>query len=71
MNSEIKDMIKKFPICLNFQNRQPSKPIINAPIPNQAWAKIAADPFTYMVILFTNDPLLFQIYCYWNLFSET
>ena len=45
MNSKIERMIKKFPTCLNFQNRQPSKPIINHPIPNQAWAKIAADPF--------------------------
>ena len=45
MNSKIEHMINKFPTCLNFQNRQPSKPIINHPIPNQAWAKIAADPF--------------------------
>ena len=45
MNSEIEDMIKRCPTCLTFRNRQPSEPIINHPIPNQAWEKIAADPF--------------------------
>ena len=45
MNSEIEDMIKRCPTCLTFRNRQPSEPIINHLIPNQAWTKIAADPF--------------------------
>ena len=45
MNSEIEDMIKRCPTCLTFRNRQPSKPIIHHPIPNQAWTKISADPF--------------------------
>ena len=45
MNSEIEDMIKRCPTCLTFRNRQPSEPIIHHPIPNQAWAKVAADPF--------------------------
>ena len=45
MNSEIEDMIKRCPTCLTFRNRQPSEPIIHHPIPNQAWTKIAADPF--------------------------
>ena len=38
-------MIKKCPTCSIFQNHQPSEPIINHPIQNQAWTKIAADPF--------------------------
>ena len=45
MNSEIEDMIKKCPTCFTFRNCQPSEPIINHPIQNQAWTKIAADPF--------------------------
>ena len=45
MNSEIEDMIKRWPTCLMFRNRQPSEPIINHSISNQAWTKIAADPF--------------------------
>ena len=45
MNSEIEDMIKKWPTCLTFRNRQPSEPIINHSIPNQAWTKIATNPF--------------------------
>ena len=50
MDSEIEDMIKRCPTCLTFRNLQPSEPIINHPIPNQAWTKIAVDPFTYMDI---------------------
>ena len=38
-------MIKRCPTCLAFQNRQLSELIINHTIPNQAWTKIAADPF--------------------------
>ena len=38
-------MIRKCPTCSIFQNHQPSEPIINHPIQNQAWTKIAADPF--------------------------
>ena len=38
-------MIKKYPICLNCQNLQPSEPIINHSIPSPAWTKIAVDPF--------------------------
>ena len=38
-------MIKKCPTFSTFRNRQPSKPIINHPIPNQARIKIAANPF--------------------------
>ena len=45
MNSEIEDMIKTCPTCLTFWNRQPSEPIIHHPIANQAWPKIATDPF--------------------------
>ena len=45
INSKIEDMIKRCPTCLTFWNRQPSEPIIHHPIPNQAWTKIAADPF--------------------------
>ena len=45
LNSEIEDMIKKWRTCLTFQNRQSSEPIINHPIPNQAWIKTDADPF--------------------------
>ena len=45
MKNEIEDMIKRCPTCLTFRNCQPSEPIINHPIPNQAWEKIAADPF--------------------------
>ena len=45
MNSEIEDKIKKYPTCLNFWKRQPSETIINHPIPNKAWTKIATDPF--------------------------
>ena len=45
MNSEIEDMIKKYPTCLTFRNHQPNEPIINHPVPNQAWTKIIADPF--------------------------
>ena len=41
MNSKIEDMMPQ----LTFRNRQPSEPIINHAIPNQAWTKIAADPF--------------------------
>ena len=36
LNSEIEDMIKKLRTYLTFRNRQPSEPIINHPIPNQA-----------------------------------
>ena len=43
MDSEIEDMTT----CLTFRNLQPSEPTINHPIPNQAWTKIAVDPFTY------------------------
>ena len=50
MDSEIEDMVKRCPTCLTFRNLQPSEPIINHPIPNQAWTKIAVDPFTYMDI---------------------
>ena len=45
LNSETEDMIKKWRTCLTFQNRQSSEPIINHPIPNQAWIKTDADPF--------------------------
>ena len=45
MNNEIEDMIKKCPTCLTFRNRPPNDPIINHPIPNQAWTKITVDPF--------------------------
>ena len=45
MNSAIEDMIKRCPTCLIFWNCQLSEAIINHPIPNQAWTKIAADPF--------------------------
>ena len=38
-------MIKKCPTFSTFRNRQPSKPIINHPFPNQAGIKIAANPF--------------------------
>ena len=37
MKSEIEDMIKKCATCLTFRNRQPTEPIINHPMPNQAW----------------------------------
>ena len=45
MNSEIENMVKRFPTCLTFGTRQPSEPIINHQIPNQAQTKIAVDPF--------------------------
>ena len=45
MNSEIEDMIMKCPSCLTFRNCQASEPIINHPIPNQAWIKSGIDPF--------------------------
>ena len=45
MNSEIENKIKKCFTCLTFPNHQPNESIINHPIPNQAWTKIAADPF--------------------------
>ena len=45
MNIEIEDMINKCPTSLAFWNRQSSESIINHPIPNQTWTKIAADPF--------------------------
>ena len=45
MNIEIEGMIKKCSICLTFRNRQSSKPIMNHPVQNQAWKKVAADPF--------------------------
>ena len=45
MNIKIENMIEKCPICLTIQNCQPSEPIINHPIPNQAWIKIAVDLF--------------------------
>ena len=38
-------MIKKCSTCLTFRNPQPSEPIINHPVPDQAWTKIAAYPF--------------------------
>ena len=50
MNSEIEDMIKKCSTCLTSRNPQPSEPIINHPIPNQAWAKVAPDSFSYKEI---------------------
>ena len=45
MNSEIEDVIKKCPTCLTFRNPQPSEPIMNHPIPNQFWTKVATDSF--------------------------
>ena len=45
MNMKIGDMIKKCPTCLTFRNSQPSQPIIDHPVPNQASRKIAADSF--------------------------
>ena len=45
MNMKIGDMIKKCPTCLTFRNPQPSQPVIDHPVPNQAWRKIAADSF--------------------------
>ena len=46
INSEIEDMIEKYRTCLIFGNHQPSDPNINYPIPNQAYTKIAVDPFS-------------------------
>ena len=46
MNIEIEDMIKKCPTCFTFRSHQPSGPIIKHPVPNQAWTKIAAYPFS-------------------------
>ena len=41
-------MINKCPTCLTFRKHQTSEPIIDHPIPNQAWKKkIAADPFHF------------------------
>ena len=31
--------------CLTFRKRQPSEPIINNPVTNRAWAKVAANLF--------------------------
>ena len=45
MNNEIEDMIKSCPTHLTFWNCQPSEPIINHPIPSQAWTKIATYAF--------------------------
>ena len=45
INSEIEEMIKRYPTCHTFWNCQPSEPFINYPIPNQACTKIAADSF--------------------------
>ena len=45
MKGEIEEPIKKCPTYLTFQNCQPSEPTINHPIPDQAWRKIATDPF--------------------------
>ena len=39
---------------LTFQNRQSNEPVINHPIANQVWTKIAVDPFH----LYGNDFLL-------------
>ena len=57
MNSKIEDMIKKCPTSLTFRNYQTSEPIINHPIPNQAWTKNAADSFRlyghyYLLIIY-------------------
>ena len=38
-------MIKRCPTCLKFGNRQTNEPIINQPIPNQAWTTITVEPF--------------------------
>ena len=65
MNSEIVDMIKKCPTCSTFRNQQPSKPIINHPIPNHGRTQIAADPFPLYIHYYL--PLSFQVYCRWNL----
>ena len=45
MNRENENMIQKYSTCLTFRNLQPSEPIINYPIPNQALKKIPVDPF--------------------------
>ena len=62
LNSEIEDTIKKWRTYLTFRNRQPSEPIINHPIPNQAWTKTDADPFPlyghYLLIIDYNSKFI-------------
>ena len=74
-HSEIEDMIKKYPTCLTFKNRQPSEPIINPPIPNQAWTKIAADSFRlyghYYLLIIDNYSKFIVIETLKNLQSST
>ena len=60
MNSEIENKIKKCFTCLTFPNHQPNESIINHPIPNQAWTKIAADPF----LLYRH---YYSIIIYWSI----
>ena len=39
------EIVKKCPACSIFLNCQSSEPIINHPIANQSWTKIAVDLF--------------------------
>ena len=73
MNSEIEDIIKKCPTSLTFRNRQPSEPIINHPISNQAWTKTAVDLFHlyehYYLLMIDYYSKFIYIYSnktYWN-----
>lgn len=50
-DSETEGMSKKHRSCLTFGNRQFSEPIIDYPIPNQSWTKIALNVYYYLLMI--------------------
>ena len=47
MNSQINDMITRYSICLEHQNKNTKEPMIPSQIPNTPWEKVATDLFTW------------------------
>ncbi len=47
MGAQIEDLVKQCSICTSHRNRLPSEPMIPHEIPDQPWAKVGIDLFSY------------------------
>ena len=64
MDSEVEGMIEKCPTCLTFGNQWANyQPANSTSSPGNNYCRTFSFIWT---LLFTNDRLLIQIYCYWN-----
>jgi len=45
LDSELTDMISNCPVCIEFQNKQSSEPLIAHEIPSKVWTKLGTDLF--------------------------